>query len=97
MLDLRMNEKQIDVIIDYPPTLYFYSQEAVRIYDDPQLPSGTSDLSNLNVTILSIDIPAGNATLVTRFDPQWERELNDPVPPVIGLANWSLSSHELDF
>jgi hypothetical protein len=77
--------------------LYFYSQKTVRIYNDPQLPSGSSDLSNLKVTVLAIDIPAGNATLVTRFVPQWERELNDPVPPVIDLANWGLSSHELDF
>lgn len=86
----------MDVLIDYPPALYFYSQEAIRTYNDPQLPSGISDMSNPNVTVLTVDIPAGNVTLVTRFVPRWEKGLKVTAPPVIDLVNWTLSSHELD-
>ncbi|QGA19359.1 hypothetical protein EYB26_007048 [Talaromyces marneffei] len=93
---LRMNGKRMDVSIDYPPELYFYSQEAVRIYNEPQLSLGAIDMANPNVTVLTVDVPVGNVTLITRFVPHWGRGFQAIVPPLIDLAHWTLSSHELD-
>lgn len=45
-------------------TMHRLSSRAIRIYNNPQLSSGASDMPNPNVTVLTVDIPAGNITLL---------------------------------
>lgn len=95
LVDLELNGKRLDVFIDAPSDLRFDNKSASGTVSNAQLPKGATDMPNPNVTVLSINIPAGNTTLAVRFLPQWvTREVGmDAVPPVLALQGWNLRSH----
>jgi hypothetical protein len=95
LADLELNGKRLDVFIDAPSDLRFDSQSASGIASNALLPQGAIDMPNPNVTVLSIQIPAGNTTLAVRFVPQWDtRDVGmAAVPPVLALQSWEVRSH----
>lgn len=53
------------------------------------------DQPNPDVTVLTINLDAGNQNLQVLFNPQWDgmSESDFKTPPSVALDNWSLDSH----
>ncbi|KAI0079636.1 hypothetical protein K474DRAFT_1658995 [Panus rudis PR-1116 ss-1] len=69
--------------------------DAVRFPDDPALPQGQSDQPNPGVTVVMINMDAGQKNLQVLFNPQWPgMSSNDfKTPASVALDSWSLTSH----
>jgi hypothetical protein len=69
----------------------FSSSEAKRFDSDPTPPE--ADQENPGVSVLIIDLPAGQYNIQTLFNPQWDGFSDFKTPGSVDLANWSLTSH----
>ncbi|CAD6578568.1 MAG: hypothetical protein CYPHOPRED_000622 [Cyphobasidiales sp. Tagirdzhanova-0007] len=83
-------------IMDSALDITFETLQPVRNSADPALPSGQVDLPNPGVSVLAINIPAGNTTLQVLFNPQWPGLASSAyvTPPNVALSSWSLTSHD---
>lgn len=92
---LEIGEKKMQVELINPPSgAAFGTAQPVRYSDDPALPSGQQDQQNPGVTVLTIDLPAGQYSLQVLFTPQWDGVSQDSYvkPSAVALSSWSLQS-----
>jgi hypothetical protein len=82
-------------IINPPNGATFGTAAAKRLQNDPALPTGQTDQDNPGVTVLTIDLPAGQYSLQVLFNPQWDGMSSDQfvTPPSVPVGSWSLTSH----
>ncbi|KAK2461635.1 hypothetical protein APHAL10511_006098 [Amanita phalloides] len=67
---LTIEDKTMQVsLLNAPSGAVFTTNQAVRFSTDPTPP--VPDQPNVNVTVLTIDLPAGMYTLQVLFSPQW--------------------------
>jgi hypothetical protein len=93
---LELAGKKVQVsILNAPSGVTFTTAQPVRYSSDPALPTGGTDPSNDNVTVLVIDIPSGTNSIQVLFNPQWpDMNSNQFVTPKsVAIDNWSLTSH----
>lgn len=83
-------------LLNGPTGSGFTTGAAVRLAGDPALPAGQSDQPNPGVTVVSINLPAGQYSLQVLFNPQWPgmQESNYVTPGSVPLSSWSLTSHD---
>lgn len=79
-------------ILNPPAGAVFGRTDAVRLPDDPALPAGQVDQPNPNVSVVTIDLPAGTYSLQVLFNPQWPgMSASDfTTPAAVALSDWSL-------
>ena len=88
-------------ILQGPSGAKFTTMDAVRLSQDPALPTGPAgsldlDEPNPGVTVLVIDTTAGGTfSLQVLFNPQWQgtSATSFVTPPNVGIDSWSLTSH----
>jgi len=82
-------------MINPPSGASFGTAQPVRFSDDPALPAGQSDQENPGVTVLTIDLPAGQYSLQVLFNPQWDGMSSSQfvTPPSVPIGSWKLDSH----
>ncbi|KIJ46453.1 hypothetical protein M422DRAFT_46181 [Sphaerobolus stellatus SS14] len=92
---LKLGGKEMTVQILSPANAVFSVQDAVRLPNDPALPSGASDQDNPGVTVLTIALDAGENSIQVLFNPQWPgmSASSFKTPPSVGLDSWTLTSH----
>lgn len=92
---LELNGKTMIATIHSPANAKFTTAEPVRLASDPPLPSGSPDLPNPGVSVLTIDIPTGSSTVIVLFSPQWSTKgyQANSNPNTVPLSSWSLTSH----
>jgi hypothetical protein len=91
---LKIDDKTMSVTILNPPSgATFSTSDAVRFSSDPTPPQ--ADQANPGVTVLIIDLPAGQYNLQVLFNPQWSGMSSSDfvTPPSVALDSWSLTSH----
>ncbi|KAI0317877.1 heparinase II/III family protein [Amylostereum chailletii] len=88
-------QKMTVELLNAPSGAQFTTLAAERLSTDPALPSGQVDQPNPGVTVLAISLGAGTYSLQVLFNPQWPgASASDfKTPPSVGLAQWSLTSH----
>jgi len=93
-LDIGGKKMQVE-IINAPAGAAFAKADPVRYSDDPLLPQGQTDQPNSGVSVLTIDLPAGQYSLQVLFSPQWDgMSSSDFVKPSpVPLSSWTLDSH----
>lgn len=93
-LDIGGKKMQVE-IINAPSGATFGKADPVRYSDDPALPQDQVDQPNTGVTVLTIDLPAGQYNLQVLFSPQWDgMSSGDFVKPsLVPLSSWTLDSH----
>lgn len=92
---LTIDDKTMEVSIQNPPSGAQFSQSsATRLSSDITPPE--ADQANPGVSILIIDLPAGQYTLEVLFNPQWPgmKSSDFVTPPSVPLDSWSLTSHK---
>ena len=93
---LTLEGQTLKVAILNPPSgAQFTKADAVRLPGDSKPPPGQVDQPNPGVTVLIIDLPAGEYSLQVLFSPQWPGlQQSDYVTPTsVPLSSWSLTSH----
>ncbi|KAI9613777.1 hypothetical protein H4Q26_009624 [Puccinia striiformis f. sp. tritici PST-130] len=92
--NMKLNGKTMIAKILSPSGTKFTVSDPVRLPTSPPVPSGSPDLPNPGVKVLTINIPAGSNTVSVLFSPQWGNGLKskDDVK-VLALDSWSLTSH----
>jgi hypothetical protein len=91
---LKIEDQTMEVsILNAPSGAAFSTGDPVRFDTDPTPPG--PDLPNPGVTVLIIDLPAGQYNLQVLFNPQWPGMSGSDflTPPSVPLDNWSLTSH----
>ncbi|KZT30714.1 hypothetical protein NEOLEDRAFT_1174102 [Neolentinus lepideus HHB14362 ss-1] len=80
-------------LLNAPAGASFTTMDAERLATDPAPPE--PDQPNPGVTVLTIQLDAGQYTLEVLFNPQWSgMAASDFVtPPSVPLDSWSLTSH----
>lgn len=91
--DLTLNNKTVVANITSTGDLRFKTLQAVRAQTDAPLPEGGSDLPNTGVTVLAIDVPAGNQTVSVIFTPDSSNDTAFTTPKQVALDAWNLTSH----
>ncbi|KAI5124148.1 hypothetical protein M0805_000958 [Coniferiporia weirii] len=83
-------------VLNAPDGLNISTSLAQRFATDPPLPPGQVDQPNPGVTVLTMDLPAGEYTLEVLFNPQWPGMSSSDfqTPPNVALADWTLTSHD---
>jgi hypothetical protein len=92
-LTLESQTLKVD-ILNAPSGAQFTTADAVRLAGDPALPSGQVDQPNPGVTVLIINLPAGQYSLQVLFSPQWPglQSSSYVTPKSVPLGSWSLTS-----
>lgn len=93
---LTLEGQTMQVSILNPPSgAAFGTAQPVRFASDPPTPTAYPDQPNPGVTVLTIDLPAGQYSLQVLFNPQWAgMSTSDFVtPPSVSVSSWSLTSH----
>jgi len=93
-LDIEGKKMQVE-ILSAPSGVTFVKADPVRYSDDPALPQGQTDQQNPGVSVLTIDLPAGQYSLQVLFSPQWNgMSSSDFVKPsAVPLSSWTVDSH----
>ena len=94
--NLAIGSKKLQVEILNPPSgAAFGTAQPVRYAGDPALPSNATDQQNTGVSVLTINLPAGQYNLQVLFTPQWDgMSSSDFVKPsAVPLASWTVDSH----
>lgn len=83
-------------ILNAPSGANFTTGAAVRLAGDPALPTGQTDQPNPGVTVMMINLPAGQYSLQVLFTPQWPgvQQSDYVTPSSVALTSWSLTSHD---
>ena len=89
------NQKLVMEVLNAPEGLSIGTAEAKRVDGSPALPAGQTDQENPGVTVVTMDLPAGQYTLEVLFNPQWEGMSSSDfkTPSSVALNDWSLDSH----
>ena len=93
---LTIGDKKLQMTILNPPDGVTMTQgPAQRLSTDPPLIDNQVDQPNPGVTVVMINLPAGQYSLQVLFNPQWDgMSASDFVtPPSVPIDNWSLTSH----
>ncbi|KAF9502501.1 hypothetical protein BDN71DRAFT_1438135 [Pleurotus eryngii] len=93
---LTINGKTTKVTILSPSSGFTLgTAPAARSSNDANASPLATDQPNPTVTVLTIDLPAGNHNLQVLFNPQWPgmSDGDFKTPPSVPLDSWSLSSH----
>ncbi|KAH9836964.1 chondroitin AC/alginate lyase [Rhodofomes roseus] len=95
---LQIGNEKLEMTILSPSTGYTLSTQtpASGLSTDPPPPEGQADLPNTGVTVIMIDLPAGEYSLQVLFSPQWpDLSSSDYTtsPPSVSVSEWSLTSH----
>lgn len=92
---LTLGGKTMTVEILSPSNAQFTTMQPVRFDTDPALPDGASDQPNPGVTVLAIELPAGQYSLQVLFNPQWDgmKASDFKTPPSVPIDSWSVDSH----
>jgi len=66
----------MDILLVSPRTASFHKSPAVRVEEKsfPALPPGYVEMENALVSVLAIDLPPGDSTVVVVFCPVWGSE-----------------------
>ncbi|KAJ8509422.1 hypothetical protein ONZ45_g8412 [Pleurotus djamor] len=91
---LTIGDKQMKVLVLSPTSgATISTSPAQRAGGDPT--PLVPDQPNPDVTVLTINLDAGNQNLQVLFNPQWDgmSESDFKTPPSVALDNWSLDSH----
>jgi hypothetical protein len=82
-------------ILNAPSGANITTGQAVRLSGDPALPTGATDQPNPGVTVVMINLPAGQYSLQVLFNPQWPglQQSDYVTPSSVPLSSWSLTSH----
>lgn len=87
---LELYGQKMDVQIISPAEgASFTKTDAVRFDTDPT--PLIEDQANPGVSVMIIELPAGEYNLQVLFSPQWSDK--NVTPPSVNLADWSLTSH----
>ena len=93
---LTIGDKTLKMtILNAPEGTTMTQGDAVRFDDDPPLPDGNVDQPNPGVTVVMINLPAGEYSLQVLFNPQWDgMDASQFVtPPSVPIDSWTLDSH----
>ncbi|KZT32797.1 hypothetical protein SISSUDRAFT_1066653 [Sistotremastrum suecicum HHB10207 ss-3] len=92
---LALGGQTMIVQILSPSSATFTTLNATRYADDPPLPPNQVDQPNPGVTVLAINLDAGQQTVQVLFNPQWPGSSSSDfvTPPSVSLDDWSLTSH----
>ena len=93
---LTIGDQTLQLVMENPPSgAGFSTMQPIRLDTDPPLPSGETDMPNPTVTVVTIQLPAGQYSLQVLFNPQWPgMSASDFVtPPNVPLSQWTLDSH----
>ncbi|KAH7104948.1 chondroitin AC/alginate lyase [Auriculariales sp. MPI-PUGE-AT-0066] len=91
---LKLEDKTLTMRILSPQNVNFETMDAVRLPGDPALPQGQVDQPNPGVTVVVINVPAGENSIQVLFEPQWaDSSSSSASPPSVPVAQWSLTSH----
>lgn len=90
---LLLADKTMKVQILSPSGATFTTLNATRYPDDPTPPQADQD--NPGVTVLAINLPAGQAQIQVLFNPQWAgmSDSDFVTPPSVNLDQWTVTSH----
>ncbi|TDL28190.1 hypothetical protein BD410DRAFT_739730 [Rickenella mellea] len=89
---LTIGSDTMQVQILSPSGATFGQGPAQRDAADPTPPE--ADQPNPGVTVLTIDLAAGNYNLEVLFNPQWSGFSSFKTPPSVPLSGWTLTSHD---
>jgi hypothetical protein len=91
---LTLNGKKLEALIVSPASgARFQTLPASRYDTDPALPTGQSDQPNPGVSVLAIQLPAGQHNLQVVFNPQWSGGVQLVTPKNVAIDGWSVASH----
>ncbi|KAJ6574948.1 heparinase II/III family protein [Mycena capillaripes] len=90
---LTLDGQTMQVSILNPPTGAVFTTSAAQRFDTDVTPPAP-DQENPGVTVLIIDLPAGDYNLQVLFNPQWNDGTTLVTPPSVALDNWTLRSHD---
>jgi len=90
---LALGGKTMKVQILSPSGATFGTANATRYPSDPPPPKADQD--NPGVTVLTIDLQAGQNQIQVLFNPQWDgmSDSDFVTPPTVALDSWSTTSH----
>jgi len=95
---LKLDGRTLVAQILSPSDAVFTTMDAVRLASDPPEPQDPEsvDQPNPGVTVLVINVPAGQVSLQVLFTPQWPgvKTSDFPTPPNVPLGSWTLQSHD---
>lgn len=94
---LKIGDKTLLMTILNPPDgVSMTSGPTTRMPNGPALQQGLSDQENPTVTVVQINLPAGQYSLQVLFNPQWDgMSASDFVTPsAVAIDQWSLTSHQ---
>lgn len=82
-------------ILNAPSGANITTMSATRLPGDPATPAGYPDQPNPGVTVVVINLPAGNYQLQVLFNPQWSgMSASDyKTPSYVPVDSWSTTSH----
>ncbi|KAI0361394.1 hypothetical protein OH77DRAFT_1443806 [Trametes cingulata] len=93
---LTIGDKKMQMkILNAPQGASFSTGPAQRLSSDPPLIDNQVDQPNPGVTVVMINLPAGQYSLQVLMNPQWDgMSASDFVtPPSVGIDSWTLTSH----
>jgi hypothetical protein len=90
---LELGGQTMIVTILSPSNTDFVTLSATRYPSDPPPPQ--ADQPNPGVTVLAINLPAGQSNIQVLFNPQWPSMSQSEFvnPPSVDLDEWSNTSH----
>ena len=93
---LKIGDKTLTMsILNAPSGVSMTTGPAKRFDNDPALPTGMTDQDNPGVTVVMINLPAGQYSLQVLFNPQWDgmKSSDFVTPPSVSIDSWTLTSH----
>lgn len=82
-------------ILSAPSGARITTMAAVRLVSDPPTPSQSPDQQNPRVTVVTIQLGAGQYNLQVLFNPQWSGMFagDFKTPPFVAIDSWTTTSH----
>ncbi|EJD54513.1 hypothetical protein AURDEDRAFT_110122 [Auricularia subglabra TFB-10046 SS5] len=94
---LKLDGETLQATILSPQGANFETMRPVRLSTDPPLPTDPqqTDQENKGVTVLVINVPAGQTSIQVLFNPQWNDFSSDKFisPKSVPVSQWSVESH----
>lgn len=82
-------------ILSAPSGAQITTMQAVRLASDPPTPDGFPDQANPGVTVVTIQLGAGQYNLQVLFNPQWSGMSASAfkTPSFVAIDSWTPTSH----